>query len=51
MVHKCRWCEGTGNIPVAEGVREPDDIREFNVTCADCSGEGEVDQEAHVEQY
>ena len=51
MIHECRWCEGHGNIPVAECVREPDGIREFNVTCADCSGEGEVDQEAHIEQY
>ena len=51
MMHKCRWCEGSGQLLVAECGWRPDDIREFNVECADCVGEGEVDQEAFTEQH
>lgn len=51
MMHKCRWCEGSGQLLVAECGWRPDDIREFSVECADCVGEGEVDQEAFTEQH
>jgi len=48
---KCRVCEGWGQVVVAEQTsRHPADVREFELACPDCGGEGTVDQDTHDEQ-
>lgn len=48
---KCRVCEGWGQVVVAEQTSShPADVREFELDCPDCKGDGTVDQATHDEQ-
>jgi len=53
MAHEytCRVCDGAGLVYTAEQVSShPADVRELELNCPDCKGDGTVDQDMHDEQ-
>ena len=53
MAHEytCRVCDGVGLVYTAEQVSShPADVRELELNCPDCKGDGTVDQDMHDEQ-
>ena len=44
--YKCRVCDGAGLVYTAEQVSShPADVRELELNCPDCKGDGTVDPE------
>ena len=49
--YRCRVCDGAGLVYTAEQTSShPADIRELELDCPDCKGDGTVDQDMHDEQ-
>ena len=53
MAHEytCRVCDGVGLVYTAEQASShPADVRELELNCPDCKGDGTGDQDMHDEQ-
>ena len=49
--HKCRGCDGDGVVTFLNRMADPYYDHEVTYTCAECLGDGEVNQELHDEQH